>query len=294
MAVLARPFVQQFKYNFYSDKPTSQPTKIGDHIFAWVIGTVKKWESYLREDVAPSLAAHFRGTGLAGNSLYVDPVSALITTLLPVLREKIDSVMEPISHDPRLLSRFMGQMLTFDASVRTVFNYDGGNIDYGWKGISWDIMDTWFDKWLQVEKDFALQRYQDIVASPDSGIIDYDSVAPGNAKPTFGAVQVIDLLSSVTESYSKLRRFSHKVRFLIEVQAEIFDQYHGRLSESLIVYQTMTSTIGRTIHGVTKDKQADLEGPSGLESLCKVYGSAEQVCHEVMFSKTLISKFHVP
>lgn len=236
-----------------------------------------KWEPFFRVNVAPSLAAHFRGTPLAGNSLYVDPVSAFITALLPTVKEKLDSVMEPISRDPRLFSKFMGQLTSFDESLRVRFNYDGGNLDYGWRGLAWDITNTWFEEWLRVEKTFALQRYQDIIKSPKSGNIDYDGFAPGKTKPTFGAVQVMDQLASVTDVYKRLRRFSHKVRFLIEIQAEILDQYQGRLSESLDVYQTITSPIGRTLHGVTKEQQAELEGIGGLESLCKVYGSSEHV-----------------
>lgn len=227
--------------------------------------------------MAPSLAAHFRGVPLAGNSLYVDPVSAFITALLPAVKEKIDSVMTPISRDPRLFSKFMAQLPSFDESLRVRFNYDGGNLDFGWKGVAWEVTDTWFDEWLRVEKNFALQRYQDIIKSPKSGQIDYDSFAPGKTKATFGAIQVMDQLASVTDVYNRLRRFSHKIRFLIEIQAEILDQYQGRLSESLDAYHTITSPIGRTLHGVTKEQQAELAGVGGLDSLCRVFGSSEHV-----------------
>ena len=231
----------------------------------------------MRESVGPSLAAHFRGVPLARNSLYVDPVSAFITALLPAVTEKIRGAMTSISRDPRLFSKFMAQLPEFDESLRVQFNYDGGNLDFGWKGVAWDITETWFDKWLQVEKNFALQRYQDINKHAKSGQIDYDSFAPGKTKATFGAIQVMDQLASVTEVYHKLRKFSHKIRFVIEIQAEILDQYHGRLYDSLDVYHTITSPIGRTLHGVTKEQQAEVAGVGGLDSLCKVYGSAEHV-----------------
>jgi hypothetical protein len=67
------------------------------------------------------------------------------------------------------------------------------------------------------------------------------------------------------------------MRFLIEIQAEILDQYQGRLSESLDAYQTITNPVARTLHGVSKEQQAELEGIRGIESLCKVYGSAEYI-----------------
>jgi hypothetical protein len=205
------------------------------------------------------LAGHFGGNILAGNTLYVDPVAALITALLPVLKEKVDALVAQISDEPQYLSRFMVQLLNFDEAIRARFNYDGGNPEYGWKGLSWEVMDTWFERWLEVEKTFAFQRYKEIMDAPDSGLIDYDSSGLGKTKPTYGATKVTDLILTVTFQYNKLRRFSHKFRFLVNIQAEILDQYLGRLKDSLDVYQTITSTVGRTLHGVTKEQQAALE-----------------------------------
>jgi len=212
---------------------------------------------------------------LAGNSIYVDPVAAFITALLPVLREKVSSLLKEISNDPGLLSRFMHQLFEFDDTIRIKFSYDAGNVQFGWKGVTWEVLDTYFDRWLQVEKDFALQRYQEIIKAPDS--IDYDSTSPGKTKYTSVATQVTDLLLTVTKSYNRIRRFRNKMYFLIEIQAEILDQYHGRLSDSLDAYQTILSPLGRRLHGVTKEMQAEVEGIAGLESLCKVYGSAEHI-----------------
>ncbi|RFU28387.1 hypothetical protein B7463_g7940, partial [Scytalidium lignicola] len=277
MNVLAKSFVQQFRYHFMSDKPTNHPHKLGDYFFEWFIGTVTKWEEFLRENVGPILALHFRGSKLAGNSLYVDPVSAFITALLPVLKERVDTLTTTISREPQYMSSFMVQLMNFDETIRSRFNYDGGNPEYGWKGLSWDILNVWFDRWQQIEKDFALERYQEILESSDSGLIDYDSVGPGKTKPTYGAIKVMDLLKTVTNQYSKIRKFSHKMAFLIDIQATILDKYYDRLKDSLEAYQSLTSTVGRTLHGVTKEERAALEGIGGLQSLCKVFGSADYI-----------------
>ncbi|RDL31891.1 RINT-1 family protein-like protein [Venustampulla echinocandica] len=277
MSVLVKTFVLQFKYHFFSDKPTNHPHRLGDYFFEWFLGTVAKWEDFMRENVGPVLAAHFRGNILAGNALYVDPVSAFITALLPIMKEKVDSVVAGVSNEPQYLSRFIGQLMTFDEALRARFGYDGGNLECGWKGLTWGVLDTWFDRWSLVEKDFALERYREIIKSSDSGQIDYDSTGPGKTKTTYGATKVTDLINSVTTQYNKLRRFSHKIRFLISIQAEILDQYVGRLNDSLEVYLSTTTTVGRTLHAISKEEQAKLEGIGGLESLCKVYGSADHV-----------------
>jgi hypothetical protein len=117
----------------------------------------------LRENVGPVLAAHFRGNVLAGNALYVDPVAAFIAALLPVVKEKVNELLKNISDEPRYLSRFIVQLMEFDDNIRQKFSYDAGNPEFGWKGLTWDILDAWFDRWSQVEKDFALERYQQII-----------------------------------------------------------------------------------------------------------------------------------
>ena len=75
--------------------------------------------------------------------------------------------------------------------------------------------------------------------------------------------------------YRPLSSFSQKLRFLIDIQIAIFDKFHSRLHSSLEAYLSITSTIARTVQGVSKEHQAELQGLGGLERLCRVYGSAE-------------------
>lgn len=193
------------------------------------------------------------------------------------MKEKIDTVLAQVGKEPNLLSQFVKEIFSFDQTVRDKFNFDGGDAERGWKGLSWEVLDTWFQEWSQVEKKFALKRYQEIIKAPNSGDIDYDGAPLGKTKATFGAGQVADLISTVTSTYNRLRKFKHRFMFLIAIQAEILDQYLGRLNDSLESYQSMTSTVGRTLHGVTREQQASLEGVGGLRSLCKVFGSAEHL-----------------
>lgn len=121
----------------------------------------------------------------------------------------------------------------------------------------------------------ALSRYQNIIDSPESGEIDHDSVNSGATKPTYAAVRVNDLLETITDRYRPLTSFSQKLRFLIDIQITIFDRLHSRLHDSLEAYLTITSSIARTVQGVSRESQAELRGLGGLERLCRVFGSAE-------------------
>lgn len=123
--------------------------------------------------------------------------------------------------------------------------------------------------------------------------MDYDSVESGATKPTKAAIRVNDLLETITgrrkpdiaiklvlisfftDRYQPLSSFSQKLRFLIDIQIAIFDKFHSRLHSSLEAYLTLTSTIARTVQGVSKEEQAEVDGLGGIERLCRVYGSAE-------------------
>lgn len=68
---------------------------------------------------------------------------------------------------------------------------------------------------------------------------------------------------------------SHKLRFLIDIQITIFDLFHDRLHSSLEAYLSITSSVARTVQGITREEQARVQGLSGLDRLCRVYGSAD-------------------
>lgn len=214
------------------------------------------------------------GTNLGWN--FYNAPHAFITALLPMLRQKINGLLPQVSAHPQLLSHFVHELMKFDIEMRDTWDYlpDPYASD-NWKGITWEVLtkEGWFDRWLQVEKEFALARYKEIIDSPDSGHIDYEGVEFSASKPTKAAIRVNDLLETITERYQPLSSFSQKLRFLIDIQITIFDQLHERLRSALEAYLAMTSTIGRTVQGA--EGQASVEGVAGLERLCRVFGSAE-------------------
>ena len=170
----------------------------------------------------------------------------------------------------------MHQLMTFDSEIRESWCY----IPYPyardeWKGMCWEVLtkQAWFDRWLQVEKDFALARYKEIVESPESGQLEYDGVDASATKPTKASIRVNDLLETITERYQPLSSFSQKLQFLIDIHITIFDQFHERLHSALEAYLAMTSAIGRTVQ--SSGEHANVEGVAGLGRLCRIFGSAE-------------------
>ncbi|RDA87038.1 hypothetical protein CP532_3221 [Ophiocordyceps camponoti-leonardi (nom. inval.)] len=268
--VMAAIFVAEFRFHFLGDKPTSNLHAVGSHCFPWFVATIDKWSDFFRDNLGHLLADKFRDTPAADKTAYLDPVCALVTAMLPVMREKVRAVASEAVRDPAYLSGFVSQLLAFDDEMRTRFDYDEAHL-------AADFLDHHFDAWFRVERSLALERFEAIMESPDARRIDYDYAPAGKMKPTFAAVRVLDLLRAVTTKYERLRKLRHKTRFLVDIQLDILDGYHDRLRGSLEAYQSMTSTLGRTLHGATKEQLAALEGTGALETLCKVIGSADRV-----------------
>ncbi|ODA76031.1 hypothetical protein RJ55_08313 [Drechmeria coniospora] len=277
--VMASIFVSEFRFHFLSDKPTSSLQAIGTHCFPWFLATIEKWEAFFRDNLGPLLATKFGNTPVADKMVYLDPVCALITCMMPVMKEKIHATTSEATANPPFLSGFMSQVMTLDDDVRQRFNYDGGDVENGWAGLTADVLDIHFDAWFRVERDFAMEHFEKTVESHDARKIDYNYAVDGKMKPTFAAVRITDLLRTVTTKYERLRKLKHKSRFLTGIQLDILDGYHDRLRGSLEAYQAMTSTLGRTLHGASKEQLAALEGTGVLETLCKVIGSADHVAN---------------
>jgi hypothetical protein len=275
--VMAKPFALWFRFQFMGNNATSSPQSFGTFCVPQFLSLIEKWEAFFRENVGHILFSRFRDTSVGEMSIYLDPACALVTAMLPIMREKIHMVMQEGLQNPQFLSNLMVQIMNLDDELRSRFNYDGGNQNQGWAGLASEVLDKHFDVWLGAEKEFALERFRAILDSADARNIDYDYSIPGKMKPTYGAVRVTDLLGSVTTQYQRVRRFSHKLRFLIDIQLEILDEYHDRLKDSLDTYYTITSTLGRTLHGVTREQAAALEGTGAFETLCKVLGSSDHI-----------------
>ncbi|PHH58852.1 hypothetical protein CDD81_4272 [Ophiocordyceps australis] len=280
--VMTAIFVAEFRFHFLSDKPTSSLQAVATHCFPWFLSTIDKWQDFFRDNLGHLLAGKFEGTPVGSKMAYLDPVSALVTAMLPVMQEKVNLAALEAMKNPPLFSTFMPQLLTLDDNIRSMFGYDGGDVQQGWPGLSADVLDKHFDEWFRTERAFAFERFEHIIESQDARKIDFDFAVGGKMKPTYAAVLITDLLCTVTSKYARLRKLRYKTRFLTHLELDILDEYHDRLGASLEAYQSMTSTIGRTLHGATKDELAAVEGIGALETLCKVIGSADHVANTLM------------
>ncbi|KAF2400061.1 hypothetical protein EJ06DRAFT_562428 [Trichodelitschia bisporula] len=277
LQAMVHPLELAFRYHFETDRPTNRLDRPEYFLFHVTDKLLGQYNDFMDDNLQPVLLEKFRGTSIARNPAYIDATSAFVTALLPMVRAKIFTTLPKVSGRPQLLSHLIHEVMKFDTTLRDEWRYEAGAEGECWRGLAWEVLSAndWFEQWLKVEKDFALARYQEIVDAPDSFDLDYDGVDAKSTKPTKAAIRVNDLLEATTGScsghYRTLTSFSQKLRFLIDIQISIFDLFHERLADGLAAYLSRTSTIGRT----SREEQITLQGVAGLESLCRIYGSAE-------------------
>ena len=274
--VMVRPVEKRFTYHFSGDKNTNRLDK-PEYFLSHVTDIISEHSGFLDNALQPILVHHFRGSDLAFTPAYIDATTAFVSGLLPMIQRKLRSVANQVSSQPQLLSHLVHEVMSFDTTLQESFAYSPASPSIPWRGLAHFLLDTcgYFDQWLSAEREFALSRYQAIIDTPDSKELDYDSVSSEVTKPTKAAIRVNDLLDTITDRYRTLASFSQKLRFLMDIQIAIFDQFLGRLRSSLEAYIAMTSSIGRRVQGVSKEDQTELYGVKGLDHLCRVFGSAE-------------------
>ncbi|KAI9724610.1 MAG: hypothetical protein M1828_003633 [Chrysothrix sp. TS-e1954] len=275
LEIMVKPLATRFRYHFSGDRPTNRLDK-PEYFFAHVLEILSTYIDFVSDNVQPVLFSHFKASKFP-DAAYLDATSAFITSLLPMLRSKISSILPQVSNQPQLLAHLVHELTNFDTILRDEWRYDGGtNSTSDWNGLTGEVLtqQNWFDSWLRVEKDFALARYHSIIDDKATAVLDYDGVALSATKPTKAAVRVHDLLATVTSLYRSLSSFEQKLRFLLDIQLSIFDQFHTRLRSGLESVLQLSTSLGRTLPNVTAEDIQEVQGVKGLDRLCRIYGSA--------------------
>jgi len=161
-----------------------------------------------------------------------------------------------------------------------------------------------FSHYLDLEKSFALARYQSIVDDASNASLDLSVSSSSSSSSPFStssstprttctppraAVLLHDLLTSVTDIYRRLPAFTHRLRFLMDIQIALLDRYHARLHQSLEAHLSLASTLGRTVHAAAAASSASTSSSATapadslaaavppLERILRVLGAADHL-----------------
>ena len=277
---MVQPLSQRFRYHYYGDRPTNRLDH-PEYFFRHTLDLITDFSPFLTDHFQAILDSRIRSNdGL--DLVYTDAISAFITALLPMVQAKCLSVLPQLKTQPQLMSHFIRESMAFDKELKDTWAYSPvPGLFSDWKGLTSDLLTKhgYFDSWLRLEQEFALSRFEKIIENADSREIDYDGVESGRTKPTRGAIRVNDLLETITDRYRDLSSFSQKMTFLMDIQLSIFDQYHALLNDYFKAYKSSAHTAGRIITGQAADEAL---GAAGLNTLVKIFGSAEYLERKMM------------
>ncbi len=135
-----------------------------------------------------------------------------------------------------------------------------------------------------------MSRYDEIISAKDAWLITEDAAEPDNAtslnddiRPTVSARQLKAFVEQVTDRYSPLPNFTHRTRFLIDVQLSLVEGYYSRISSSLDAFESLSSSLVRAVPGAlgatsSGDNRGRLTtGVEGIMRLCKALVSARYI-----------------
>lgn len=269
---LLAPIDLRFKYHFEGKAVTNRADK-PEWAFHHFINIVDSHMEFLIGPVSKALQQSKQFSDRNG-------VYEFIVAFLPSIRRKMFSLFFEVTDSPQLLSHLVYEAVMFDNALKEKYYF----VPYGkqgWRGISGDLLsnEDWFNQWLTVETASAMDRYKEILESPNAFDIDYDTVDPSETKPTESAVNLKDLLETITEHYSSLTSVKFRLRYFLAVQVNLLDKYYERLVESIDAFDSMTSTFSRAVGGVSAENLKLVSGLNGLERLCRIFGSLSYISY---------------
>ncbi|KAK9464866.1 TIP-1 family-domain-containing protein [Lipomyces arxii] len=269
--VMAEPLDIRFRFHFEGNKETNRIDR-PEWMFTHFIATIEDCRGFVEFAVQEILD---RLTVVSNRVA----LNELILAYLPSVERKIKLLIPIVKSDPQLFSHLMLETMKFDDYLRDAYNFTPYGQDE-WEGVTGVVMtkSQFFESWITVEKNFAFDRYQDIIAAADAWVIDFDAVGETETKPTKSAIRLRDLLETIIERYRPLKSFVHRIRFLMDIQIAILDSYHNRISASLDAFENLSSSIVRAVSGVAEEERKKMVyGFAGIERLCRAYGSANTI-----------------
>ncbi|TDL28873.1 hypothetical protein BD410DRAFT_712399 [Rickenella mellea] len=300
LQALVHPVSLRFKYHFEGTRQTNKLDK-PEWYFVHILNVSHEHRDFMDAVVQPLVRAYSPPTARS-------PINAwreFTRLLLPILARKLRKTVPLLLPYPPLLAHTIYQALSFDTSLKEAGfglgatyvtstkddKQKGKQTEDEWPGTSDIILGKkeWFDAWLDGEKNFAEDQYNEIISAPDAWQITErtdDEDTTEELRPTTSARRFKAIIEQITERYRPLPSFGQKTRFLIAIQVPLLELYHTRISESLDAFETLSSFLVRAVpgalagqqgHGGGMDGRRMTSGVEGAKRLVKAFISAKYI-----------------
>ncbi|KAG9295333.1 hypothetical protein G9A89_013362 [Geosiphon pyriformis] len=267
--VMVEPLITRFRYHFDSKRPTNRIDK-PEWYLTHLLTTIRDHSPFFTEEVQAIVDD-------AGFSMY-NVKNDFIRCLLVAINRKLNHSLSALLNSPQIFSHTVYETLQFDQVLRDIHLYvPPGKKE--WKGCVevFTGRKELFKAWLKIEKDFAELRYNEIMHSEDAWEMEDEEISEDDFKPTRSAEKIMDLLELVTSRYKPLSMFHNRIRFLVDIQAEILDAYAKRIESAVKAFENLSYTIVRAVPNAATADGKSVTGIEGLKRLCRWLSSAGYV-----------------
>ncbi|KAH8548325.1 TIP-1 family-domain-containing protein, partial [Umbelopsis sp. PMI_123] len=292
----------RFRFHFEGSRPTNRLDK-PEWYMNHTIQTISQHLPFIIGVVQPVIDKY--NSPSLRNSAKTD----FITGILNDLKRKLQKSIPQILQQPALLSHTIHESLSFDQTLRERFAYNAPKGSEFNLGLAQVIVGNtkWFDAWLQMEKEFAVDRFNEIVH--DRNAWDFTSDGDDKEGPEYthddedddyeddkdtvlatkSASRILSLVEGITESYRLLPLFEQRLRFLMEIQIDLLESYHRRIASAVDSFEALSLIRSVPVPGALPDAvtgvmtSTEKSGTTGgLQRLCRWWASAITVRDRIL------------
>ncbi|XP_010378909.1 RAD50-interacting protein 1 isoform X3 [Rhinopithecus roxellana] len=215
--IMLTPLQKRFRYHFRGNRQTNVLSKP-----EWYLAQVLMWignhTQFLDEKIQPIL----------------DKVGCLVNArlefsrgLMMLVLEKLATDIPCLVYDDNLFCHLVDEVLLFERELHSVHGYPGPFAS------CMHILseETCFQRWLTVERKFALQKMDSMLSSEAAWVSQYKDITDvDEMKVPDCAETFMTLLLVITDRYKNLPTASRKLQFL-ELQKDLVDDFRIRLTQ---------------------------------------------------------------
>uniref|UniRef100_A0A670Z7P9 RAD50-interacting protein 1 n=1 Tax=Pseudonaja textilis TaxID=8673 RepID=A0A670Z7P9_PSETE len=217
MQIMLAPLQKRFKYHFTGNRQTnvlSKPEWYLTQVLMWIGNHV----SFLEDKVQPILDK-------AGTS--VNARLEFSRALVMLILEKLDAEIPCMLYDDNLFCHLVDEILLFERELHGIHGYLS-SLPSCLHILS---EETYFQRWLTVERKFALQKMDSMLSSEAAWVSQYKDITDvDEMKVPDCAETFMTLLLVITDRYKHLPIATRKLQFL-ELQKELVDDFRIRLTQ---------------------------------------------------------------
>uniref|UniRef100_A0A8C0XHR7 RAD50-interacting protein 1 n=1 Tax=Castor canadensis TaxID=51338 RepID=A0A8C0XHR7_CASCN len=215
--IMLSPLQKRFRYHFRGNRQTNVLSKP-----EWYLAQILMWignhTQFLDEKIQPIL----------------DKVCSAVNArlefsrgLMMLVLEKLASDIPCLLYDDNLFCHLVDEVLLFERELHSVHGYPGTFAS------CMHILseETCFQRWLTVERKFALQKMDSMLSSEAAWVSQYEDITDvDEMKVPDCAETFMTLLLVITDRYKNLPIASRKLQFL-ELQKDLVDDFRIRLTQ---------------------------------------------------------------